>query len=64
MMTVDVDVENAWVDPEELEDAKDNVVNVAEARRFAFLCVVQSAGPVDCDVGCSAGKSLAGICKQ
>jgi len=35
---------------QELQDAEDNVVDVAEARRLALLRVVEAAGPVDADV--------------
>lgn len=53
MVNVDVDVEDAVVILEQLEDCKDNVVDVAEAGCLAPLGVVQPAGPVDGDVGVS-----------
>lgn len=37
--------------PEELEDGKDNVVDVAEARGLALLGVMEATSPVDGDVG-------------
>lgn len=39
---------------EELEDAEDDVVDVAEAGGLALLGVVEAAGPVDGDVGVAA----------
>ena len=54
MMTVDVDVQDAWIRTEEREDAEDDVVDVAEAGSLCFLCVVEAACPVDGDV-CSTG---------
>ncbi len=51
VVDVDVDVEDAGVVEEELEDGEDDVVDVAEARGFGFFGVVQTAGPVDGGVG-------------
>ena len=48
---------------EELEDTKDNVVDVAEARRFALLRVVQATGPVDSNVGLVAVQFRSTSCK-
>lgn len=49
-MDVNVDVQNAIVAFEQLEDAEDDIVYVAEARRLALLGVVQPARPVDGDI--------------
>ena len=66
VVDVDVDVEDALVVLEELEDGEHDVVDVAEAGRLALLGVVESAGPVDGDVRLSlvqfhgAGHTAAG----
>ena len=36
--------------PKQLDDTKDNVVDIAEARRLVPLCVVEASAPVDGDV--------------
>lgn len=36
---------------EQLQDGQDDVVDVAEARGFRLLGVMEAAGPVDGDVG-------------
>ena len=59
-MAVDVDVEDAGVGAQELEDAEDDVVDVAEPGGFAFFGVVQAAGPVYGYVGCTGGYALGG----
>ena len=51
VVDVDVDVEDALVLLEELEDGQNAVVDVAEARRLGLLGVMEAAGPVDDDVG-------------
>ena len=58
VVAVDIDVEHAGDGAEELEDAEDDVVNVAEARGFALLCVVEATGPVDGNVGLAFHESL------
>ena len=60
MVAVDVDVENARVGAQELDDAEDDVVDVAEAGGLALLGVVQAAGPVDRDVGRAGGDAVGG----
>ncbi|CAD6888718.1 unnamed protein product, partial [Tilletia caries] len=50
VVDVDVYVEDAGVDAEELEDAEDDVIDVAETRGLALLGVMESAGPIDADV--------------
>jgi hypothetical protein len=47
VVDVDVDVEHALVRLEELEDREDDVVDVAKARGFVLLGVVQAPRPVD-----------------
>lgn len=49
VVDVDVDVEDARVVAEELQDGEDDVVDVAEAGCFGLFGVVQAAGPVDRD---------------
>jgi len=51
VVDVNVDVEDALVLLEELEDGKDAVVDVAEAGGLGLLGVMETAGPVDDDVG-------------
>ena len=49
VVDVDVDVEDARVVAEELQDGEYDVVDVAEAGCFGLFGVVQAAGPVDRD---------------
>lgn len=51
VMDVDVDVQDAGVHLEELEDGQDDVIDVAEAGRLGLLGVMEAPGPVDGDVG-------------
>mmetsp|Transcript_36157 Transcript_36157/g.116436 ORF Transcript_36157/g.116436 Transcript_36157/m.116436 type:complete len:332 (+) Transcript_36157:111-1106(+) len=51
VVDVDVQVEHASVHLEQLQDREYDVVDVAEAGRLGSLRVVQSARPVDRDVG-------------
>ena len=51
VVDVDVDVQDAGVDLEQLEDGQDNVIDVAEAGGLGLLGVMESPGPVDGDVG-------------
>ena len=51
VVDVDVDIEHAGVDLEELEDREHDVVDVAEPLRLVLLRVVQPARPVRHDVG-------------
>merc|ERR1719409_2080736 len=50
-MNIDINVQHTLVDPEELQDREDNVVDVAEARRFGLLGMMQPSGPINRDVG-------------
>lgn len=50
VVNVDVDVKNALVVLEQLEDTEHNVVDVAEAGRLRLLGVVEAAAPVDADL--------------
>jgi len=52
-MTVDVYIKDTRERPQEFQDAKDDVVDVAEAGRCSFLRVVESTGPIYCDVRCT-----------
>lgn len=56
-----VDIHDARVQAEELEDAQDDVVNVAEAAGFGFFGVVEAAGPVDGDFGLVVAELARGI---
>lgn len=60
VVAVDVNVEDAGVGAEELEDAEDDVVDVAEAGGFVLFGVVEAAGPVDGDVRGAGGDALCG----
>ena len=51
VVDVDVDIEDAGVVAEELEDGEDDIVDVAEAGCLVFLCVVEPPGPVDRNIG-------------
>lgn len=51
MVDVDVDVQHALVELQQLQDAEHDVVDVAEAAGLGLLRVVQAPGPVDGDVG-------------
>jgi len=44
---------------QEVEDGKDNVVNVAETTGFKFFRMVQSAGPIYGDI-CVATRQFSG----
>ena len=46
-MDVDVDVQHSLVHLEQLEDGQHDVVDVTKTGGFVFLCVVQTARPVD-----------------
>ena len=50
--------------PEELEDGEDDVVDVAEAGRLTLLGVVESASPVDADVGLPSRKPPRCACEN
>lgn len=51
MVDVDVDVHDAGMVAEELEDAEDDIVDVAEAGGLCLFGVVKAAGPIDRDLG-------------
>lgn len=51
VVDVDVDVEDPGVVLEQLQNGKDDVVDVAETRGLGLLGVVQATGPVDGNVG-------------
>lgn len=50
MVHVDVDVKHARMMFQQFQNADDDVVDVAEARRLVLLRMVQSAAPVDANV--------------
>lgn len=50
MVNVNIDVEDTRVVQEELEDREDDVIYVAESRRFRFFRVMKTTRPVNCDV--------------
>jgi hypothetical protein len=47
VMTINVDVEYAGVRSKEFQDGENDIIDIAESRGFPFLCVMESAGPVD-----------------
>lgn len=61
VVDVDVDVQDARVVAQELQDGEDDVVDVAEARGFGFLGVVEPAGPIDCDAGLVVDEFARGV---
>ena len=63
-MHVNVDVQHPLVVLEQLEDAEHDVVGVAESGSLALLRVVQSAHPVDGDVGLEVGMKDKEISKN
>lgn len=50
MVNVNIDVEDTRVVQEELEDREDDVIYVAESRRFRFFRVMKTTRPVNCDI--------------
>lgn len=60
VVAINVNIQDAGEGAQELEDAQDNVVYVAEARSFAFLRVVQTASPIDGNVSGAACYALSG----
>ena len=50
MVAIDVDVQYSLVCLEELQDAQNTVIDVAEARGLELFGVVETACPVDCNV--------------
>jgi hypothetical protein len=50
VMNVDINVENTFVFLEQLQNSQDAIVNVAKARGFSFLGVMETSSPVDDDV--------------
>lgn len=61
VVDVDVDVQDARVVAQELEDGEDDVVDVAEAGGLGFLGVVEPAGPVDRDAGLVIDEFARGV---
>ncbi len=61
VVDVYVDVQHPRVAPEELYDADDDVVDVAEPGRLVLLGVVQAAAPGDGDVGLFVADLARGI---
>lgn len=59
VMDVDIDVENPRMVAEELEDGKNDVINVTEATCFCLFGVMKSSRPIDRDVAL-LGYQLAG----
>ena len=51
MVYVDVDVKDARVVPQELQNREYDVVDIAEAGGLGLLGMMQPAGPVDCNEG-------------
>lgn len=51
VMAVDVDVENAWVYTQKLQNSQHNIIDIAEPGCFSFLGMVQASCPINCNVG-------------
>ena len=58
VVNVNVDVQDPLVVLEKFKDGENDVVDIAEARCFALLCVVESPCPVDCNVRGLSRKTL------
>lgn len=50
VVDIDVDVEDSGMIEEELQNGKDDIVNVAESAGFSLFGMVQTAGPINGDV--------------
>ena len=50
VMAVNIDVEDSLVCLEQLKDAKDAVIDIAEAASFKLLGMVKSTRPIDSNV--------------
>lgn len=61
VMDVNINVEYAWMVKEELEYGKNDVIDVAKARCSSLLSVMQSAGPVNCNVGLMVGELTSSV---
>ena len=62
VVAVDVDVQDARDRAEHFKDAKDDVVDIAEAGCLTLLRVVQSTRPVDRDVGLARSQATRPRC--
>ena len=58
MVDIHVDIEHSCVVFQQLEDAEDDVVCVAESTGLALLCMVHPSSPVDCYSSISPDQSL------
>ena len=72
VVDVDINVEDSWVVskifnwlktcvPQQLQDAEDNIVDVAKARGLTFLGMVETASPVDADVVLAVVDKLSAV---
>lgn len=68
VMDVDVEVKHAWVDLQQLQDAEDYIVDVAETASLCFFGVVETAHPVDCYIALASDDQVrcvnAASCRQ
>ena len=61
VMDVNVDVKHSWVAAQKLENGKDNVVDVAEARGLGLFGVVKTAAPGNGNVGLLVADFAGGV---
>ena len=61
VVDVDVNVHDARVVAEELQDTEHDIVDVAEATGLGLFGVVQATGPIDCDFGLVVAELARGI---
>lgn len=58
MVDVNIEVQHAWVDLQQLQDAEDYVVDVAETTGLCFPGVVETAHPVDCYIALASDDQV------
>jgi len=51
VVAINIDIQYAGIGPQEFQYAEHDVIDVAEARSFTFFGMVQTACPVDRNVG-------------
>lgn len=67
-MDINIEVKYSGVNLQQLKNAQDNIVHVAESTRLAFFGVVQASSPIDSDICSSVDNSSSAIdgptCRQ
>jgi hypothetical protein len=61
MVHIDIQVKHPGVYLQKLQDAKHDIVNVAEPTGFRLLTMVISSRPVNCDIGLSRNNQISRI---